>query len=572
MTTSALHPAIVQLWRLQSRGRGRRTWGRFCKKRRLFLSVIACALAVVWLGNAALTIFLRETASPETLRALLSLGLVLYAGWHFTRSAFFRPTSPFDWSPEERELLFAMPLRARDLVAYQLASVTVTTIFKAGLVTLLLLPDLRSVPMGLVGVLLAMLLLEMLRMAIEIATWGMGRAAFLAYRVTIVAGLVAGGFAIGAVILGEYGFGDRIDFNVGHRQRLLDILVRLSDSVFQNVALPFQPFIDLILADSVTASKVALAATATAAVAGLAAAVIGLYVATSRGMAIREKYIYATNCAQRELFAGTKQNDRRGTLSDERGLLRLPRIPRWGGAGALAWRQLVGACRHSSSLLVAMIAPAIFASSPMFIVADPFVAFLATTGTLAFYTFLLLPTALRFDFRRDLDRLATLKTMPITPAAAVIGQTLAPVLIASLFQSVVLGFAIAVKSLPPHHFVTAMLVMIPLNVLVFGLDNLIYLLYPYRVQQEGLEIFLRTMLTFTGKGLLFTGGLVAMSAWGFAAAALTSGIAQRMESAIVTYCVFIGGMIAGSSLLASLVLYGLCRTYRNINPIEDVPR
>jgi hypothetical protein len=56
-----------------------------------------------------------------------------------------------------------------------------------------------------------------------------------------------------------------------------------------------------------------------------------------------------------------------------------------------------------------------------------------------------------------------------------------------------------------------MLVMIPLNVLVFGLDNLIYLLYPYRVQQEGLEIFLRTMLTFTGKGLLFAVALAAMS-------------------------------------------------------------
>ena len=64
----------------------------------------------------------------------------------------------------------------------------------------------------------------------------------------------------------------------------------------------------------------------------------------------------------------------------------------------------------------------------------------------------------------------------------------------------------------------AMLVMMPLNVLVFGLDNLIYLLYPYRLQQEGLEIFVRTMLTFTGKGLLFALGFGAMSLWGFAAA------------------------------------------------------
>ena len=41
-----------------------------------------------------------------------------------------------------------------------------------------------------------------------------------------------------------------------------------------------------------------------------------------------------------------------------------------------------------------------------------------------------------------------------------------------------------------------------MNVLIFALDNIIFLLYPYRVQQEGLEIFLRTMLTFTGKGII----------------------------------------------------------------------
>ena len=147
-----------------------------------------------------------------------------------------------------------------------------------------------------------------------------------------------------------------------------------------------------------------------------------------------------------------------------------------------------------------MIAPSVIACAPCFVIADPDVAFLATTGTLAFYTFLLLPTALRFDFRRDLDRLATLKGLPITPAAAAIGQTLAPVLIATLFQSGVLAFAVAARSLPPHQLFMAMLVMIPLNVLVFGLDNLIFLLYPYRMQQEGLEIFLRHDSHVHGQG------------------------------------------------------------------------
>jgi len=68
----------------------------------------------------------------------------------------------------------------------------------------------------------------------------------------------------------------------------------------------------------------------------------------------------------------------------------------------------------------------------------------------AFYTFLLLPTALRFDFCRDLDRLATLKGLPITPIAAAMGQTLTPVLIATLFQSGVLTLAsVAVRAAAP---------------------------------------------------------------------------------------------------------------------------
>jgi hypothetical protein len=205
-------------------------------------------------------------------------------------------------------------------------------------------------------------------------------------------------------------------------------------------------------------------------------------------------------------------------------------------------------------------------------VATPHMALLATAGTLAFYTFLLLPTALRFDFRRDLDRLAILKGLPISPAAAAIGQTLAPVLIATLFQCLVLAFTIATRSLPLHHLFTAMLVMVPLNVLVFGIDNLIYLLYPYRMQQEGLEIFVRTMLTFTGKGLLFTVGMVAIAGWGFSAAALTEGVASWSGITVSALVVFIGGLIGGLSLLASLALWGLCRAYRSIDPIEGIPR
>jgi uncharacterized metal-binding protein len=135
-----------------------------------------------------------------------------------------------------------------------------------------------------------------------------------------------------------------------------------------------------------------------------------------------------------------------------------------------------------------------------------------------------------------------------------------------------LAVAIIARSLPAHQLVVAMLIMVPLNVLVFGLDNLIYLLYPYRMQQEGLEIFFRTMLTFTGKGLLFAGGLLVIAAWGFTAAALAHGVSDWTGSNVNAYAVFTVGMVAGPSFLAGLVLCGLSRTYRGMDPIEDVPR
>jgi len=571
MTTHFFHPAIVQLLRLQSRGRRRRMWGRFCQTRRLVLSAVACLLAVVWLGNAAMTIWLRESAAPATLRALLSLGLVLYAGWHFAKAAFFRPESPFDWSDAERELLATMPLRPRDLVAYQLASVTVTTFLKAALFTLLLLPDLRCVPLGLLGVLLAMMTLEMIRMTIEIATWGMSRSTFLVYRAAVVAGLVAAGFASGAVIVRQDVLGGAIHVGKGLFQPVLNLLMQVNASVFGYAALPFKPLVDLILAEDITAANLGLAASALAIVTSLAAGVVVLYAVTARRVASREKRDYRPGGIARSGFAGTVRNELGRTPNAASGLP-LRRIPRWGGAGALAWRQLVGARRHWGSLLTAMIAPAVLACAPCFVIADPFVAFLATTGTLAFYTFLLLPTALRFDFRRDLDRLTTLKGLPITPAATTIGQTLAPVLIATLFQSVVLAFAVMARSLPPHLVLLTMLVMTPLNVLVFSLDNLIYLLYPYRVQQEGVEIFVRTMLTFTGKGLLFTFGLAVMSLWGFASVNVARAFSAWIGGTINASLIFSAGMIVGPSLLSALVLYGLCRTYRNLDAAEDIPR
>jgi hypothetical protein len=532
----------------------------------MVLSAIACVLAVAWLGNAAMTIWLRESASLPTLRALFSFGLLLYAGWHIAKTAFFRPLSPFDWTPAERDLLAACPLRPRDLVAYQLAAVAVPTLLKTGLFALLLWPDLRNVPLGLCGILLALLLLEIVRVAAEIVTWGMSRRAFLAYRVAVVVALLAFGTLGTFSVLRDESFAQRINFGEGVLDRLVDMLVQLHASPAAYAAVVFRPFVELILARSLVAATAGWLAACAGLVAGLSVAVISGYATISRWKAIRERWDYRP-AAERGVYGA-------GVVCKELAVpIRCLRIvPRWRGIGPLAWRQLVGARRHWGGLMTAMLVPAVLASLPCFVIDDAHIAFMSTAGALSFYTFLLLPTALRFDFRRDLDRFATLKGLPIPPAAVAVGQTLAPVLITTVFQASILMFAMAQRSLPPHLVLVTLFVLIPLNVFVFGLDNLIYLLYPYRIQQEGVEIFLRTMLTFTGKGLLFTVGLCAMSAWGFGAGALARASSHWLGVDLNPFALFAAGLVVGLTLLAGLALHGVCRTYRRLDPVEDVPR
>lgn len=537
-------------------------WRRFCLPRRMVLSAVACLLAVVWLGNAAMTVWLREAASDQTLRVLLSFGFTLYAGWHLTKSAFFRPEIPLDCSTAERELLAACPLRPRDLVEYQLAAVAVPTLLKAALFAMLLLPDLQSLPLGVCGILLGMYLLEVLRMAVELVAWGVARSTYLVYRTCVVAGLIALGVWSTWWFVREGPVAGRINIGEGVLDRFVEILVQLGSSPLGYATVPFRPFVELIVAETLTIGSAAWAVAAVAIVAALSAAVVRLYGTLERRRAAREHKDYAVLL--------TRTN---ATLVQSSAPVRpLRRVWRMGGVGALAWRQLVGARRHWGSLATAMVAPAVLAATPCFVVEDSTVAFLASAGAVAFYTFLLLPTAVRLDFRRDLDRLATLKGLPIRPAAVTIGQTLAPVLITTAFQAAVMAFAAFARGVPLHLLPVTLLILLPMNVFVFGLDNLIYLLYPYRIGQEGVEIFLRTMLTFTGKGMLFAVGLGVMSLWGVAAAAMSRRLETWTGSQINAHAIFATGMVAGMVLLAGLVLAGVCRTYRRLDPVEDVPR
>jgi hypothetical protein len=248
---------------------------------------------------------------------------------------------------------------------------------------------------------------------------------------------------------------------------------------------------------------------------------------------------------------------------------RLPKVPRFSGAGALAWRQFTGAKTYASGLIVSMIIPAILSSLPLLMNLDPIDMFINVAGSLAFYSFLLFPAALKFDFRRDCDRLAILKTLPIHPMAVTIGQLATPIGLTLVIQVAVLCFAYTVNPVPPAMLIWALLLLLPVNMVIFGMENWFFLIYPHRLNQEGVQIFLRSILMFTAKGLLFAGAMTMIFLWGMSCRAITQ--FPFMPAGVDHRAVFAVGILLMTTFFGGVLVWLVSRAYRRFDPSMDLP-
>jgi hypothetical protein len=91
------------------------------------------------------------------------------------------------------------------------------------------------------------------------------------------------------------------------------------------------------------------------------------------------------------------------------------------------------------------------------------------------------PTVVGFDFRPDLGRMEDLKTLPIPPSRLVLGQLITPVLVLTLAEWVTLAvIAVATRS-DPFVPASAAALALPFNLMLFAIENLYFLWFPYRL-------------------------------------------------------------------------------------------
>jgi len=522
-----MRAVILTLLKANSSARLRRLRGAFATPRRCGLSLLVILLAFVWTGQTVASVLFREPWAPDEFRRWVAVPLFAWFMWHLLRVAWKRPEAAIEWSDEEQNLIVGGPLTPQQQLFYRVVVILSSTLPKAILTILILWPNLSwSSPLGLV---MALIGLELFRMVMDIWSSCLSETGYRAYRCSMV-----------VLIVGLMFF---------CRQSAVTSATPATTAQLVQLARSLQPshIVDGVLHNPTVAvlampmTCVADVVSAHGSVGSLLLKCVGMFVVLLFLAALinrlHDRWLrIAVRREQEQWKSGLKSA--KDVIDTAHGSLHLPNVSL---AGPLVWRQWKRALRYRGSLVVSMAIPVVLLIPTLIQVPDPTTAFLLVVASALFYTFVLLPEAIKFDFRLDSDHLSKLKMLPMSPTRVVLGQLATPILLSVIFQVAVYSGAGIYRGVEPILVIVCLGLSVPLTILFVAFDNLTFLLYPQRPTQEGFKAFLRTILKFTGK-CVFLGVLAgSVIVW----APTSAVVAELMPNIVAVRTVFLAGVIIG---------------------------
>ena len=179
--------------------------------------------------------------------------------------------------------------------------------------------------------------------------------------------------------------------------------------------------------------------------------------------------------------------------------------PMLGGLGPIAWRQAIKAVRNSSKLIVIFILGAACAG-PLTSMAGISVTSDHGLVMIFFFFCFILPRTLICDFRGDLSRMETYKTLPIAPWRICMGQLVVQVLLSYV---VALTMIVSFLLFDDHLGATVALALaafaLPFTLLLYAVENTTFLLFPAKLVPMGradFEFLGRALVEFIAKAVV----------------------------------------------------------------------
>jgi hypothetical protein len=326
----------------------------------------------------------------------------------------------------------------------------------------------------------------------------------------------------------------------------------LDSPVVRTLLAPTQPFVRAFAADNF-AGLLAWGAAALLINAALLALV----------MRLDANYLEAAAAAGERVYEQA-QRIRRGdwfpVLKPAGTARRVPPLPWLGGAGPTVWRQLTTLLRRWPRILfMAAVCAVTFVAILYLGRRLPKVQGVVIPALI--YLTILLVAALRFDFRGDLDHIPWLKSMPLRPLPLAAGQLAVPTAVLALFH--LLAIAAVAAAIAPWRrgALVALALVVPLDLLLMAIENLVFLLFPHRQgPPTELAVLGRHMLMFFLKFLAI--GVACALALGCALIAY----AATRSLPIATVVGFLALTAQSLALIPAVA-----RAYTRFDPAADTP-
>jgi hypothetical protein len=542
-----VNPGLRYLLWAGVRGLGRRT-GRRMRTFRGFVSTSIGILFFLFVVGTQLMAVMTVRGEPRLHEPVLqgfSLMLLL-----FLIPALVAADAPFFW-PQEAQFLFPAPLRPRELLLYNLVSRGWVQLFSGlwlGLVGMrMAVRPAAAIP----AVVLAVLFLFVAAQLAGLLKVAIGDRLPLASRVVRPALWLGAGLLTWVFYqnVRAEGFGPAVG-------------VLFQSPGMRAAMLPVRPFAEVFAAET-TGAALAWSAASLAIVLALAGAVLAMDVD------FRERSLVSS--ARRFERIRRMRRGRGGLASAAAPVNRRLPVPafRFLGAGApLARRQAYELGRGLRVLgTLAFMAGMAFVYViviPRWMNPDQAGALGTSLVVLAVIFPLLATGGFSVDFRRDVERIAYLRSLPLRPAAVAVGEVFVSAATVSIANLLLLAGAVWMADgwVEPRMAVLAAAVAVPVAWLAVTLENWLFLLFPTRVQADGNE-----QSAFVGKQLIkmffktLVLGAVAVAA---GLAALGGGWLADAAGAAAAAAIVVGLACWGATLL-------LARAYQGFDLTMDAP-
>jgi hypothetical protein len=473
-----MHPALLKLIALLFKSGVRRAFRGARTVKGAFLTVFTVCVLLLMVGPS-LFVAVMMRGQP---------GMPQFSGWlepylpimilGFCLLIIFGPAGEMAiaFTPAEVDFLFPAPFHRRELLNYKLAKLLIGSVFGALFISMSTLIYLNTWISAFIGSFLTMGFMQLLTLAVAMTGQIVAEHAYSRTRRLVLLG-------VGALVLG------------GLAQMLWQTPVQSIPELawsFRNtgtgrvILAPLEVFSHAILARRFFPDLVCWSAAALAIDAGLLILVIKLDADYIEGAAAISQKLY-----------DRMQRARKGggvalATSRVEARLRVPRLPWLGGAGPLAWRQLLVAMRTSRLvILVSLGIGCVLLVMALFMPAGPHGSevIVPSMGVgFIFYLTFIFAMQLPWAFRGDIDHMDSLKALPVPPLALATGELAGGVVVLATIQFVVLAALLAANG-SPAVIITAAAFLIPFDVLMLGVSNMLFLIYPVRLVQTGAPDF-----------------------------------------------------------------------------------